>query len=119
MNKCLKLLFAWFFILGCIGTALAQSSTGSLSVTAMDEKQSVIPGANVTIRNVDTGFARNGTADNEGRVKFVNLPIGAYEVTVESAGFAKYVQTGITLTVNQDAVVEAMMKAGGVAEVVT
>jgi hypothetical protein len=40
-------------------------------------------------------------------------------VTVEASGFAKHVQTGITLDLNQNAVIDVAMKAGGVQEVVT
>jgi Carboxypeptidase regulatory-like domain/TonB-dependent Receptor Plug Domain len=119
MNKALKLLPILALILSSFGTILAQSSTGSISGTVSDEKQAVIPGANVTVRNTDTGFSRSAVADAEGRFKFVNVPIGAYELTIEATNFAKYVQTGITLVVNQDAVFEVALKAGGVAEVVT
>ncbi len=111
-------LFVLLLIFGVAG-AFAQSNTASLSGTVSDEKQSVIPNATVTVRNVNTGFSRNLQTDGEGRYKFVNLPVGAYEVTVEAANFSKYVQTGITLLLNQTAVVDPVMKAGNVQEVVT
>lgn len=98
---------------------IGQSTTASIAGTVADEKQSVIVSATVTARNVDTGFSRNVQTDGEGRYNFVNLPIGAYEVTVEAPNFAKYVQTGITLLVNQNAVIDVALKAGGVQEVVT
>ena len=34
------------------------------------------------------------------------MPVGNYELTVELAGFARYVRDGVTLAVNQVAVVE-------------
>src|SRR5258705_683112 len=46
------------------------------------------------------------------------VPVGDYEVTVESTGFAKYVQSGITLDLNQAATVDVTLKTGGVTEVV-
>lgn len=119
MNKSLKVLFMTLLTLSSFGLALAQSSTGSISGTVSDERQGVIQGASVTVKNVDTGFTRTSTVDSEGRYRFVNLPIGSYEVTVEAANFTKYVQTGITLLVNQDAVINTALKPGGVAEVVT
>jgi Carboxypeptidase regulatory-like domain/TonB-dependent Receptor Plug Domain len=120
MNKCFRLLFPLILLLGSFaGTINAQSSTGSLSGTVADEQQSVIPGANVSVRNTATGFARTSVSDADGRFKFINLPIGAYELKIEAPNFAKYVQTGITLDVNQDAVIGVTLKAGRVEEVVT
>lgn len=119
MNRSLKILFVSLLILSGFGLALAQSTTGSISVTVMDERQSVVPGASVTVKNVDTGFSRTAASGGDGRYKFVNLPIGSYEVTIEAANFAKYLQTGIKLEVNQDAVIETTLKAGRVEEVVT
>ncbi len=96
----------------------AQSVSGSISGTVADERGAVISGASVTARNVQTGFARTANADGEGRFKFANVPVGNYEITVEAANFAKLVQSGITLVLNQDAVVDLTLKPGSVSEVV-
>ena len=119
MNRSLRIWSISLILLGCFGLVYGQSSTASISGVVMDERQAVVQGATVTAKNVDTGFSRTATSDSEGRYRFVNVPTGAYEVTIESANFAKYVQTGIVLVVNQDAVIDATLKAGGVAEVVT
>jgi outer membrane receptor protein involved in Fe transport len=100
-------------------SVFAQTSTASISGVVVDEKESVIPNATVTVRNTETGFTRTIQTDGEGRYQFINLPTGAYEVTVEAASFSKYVQSGITLAVNQNGVVDVGLKAGGVQEVVT
>lgn len=120
MNKKFQLFgFLVLMILGSVGLILAQSTTASISGAIQDEKQSVIPGATVTILNVDTGLSRTAVTDGEGRFRIVNLPVGSYQVTIEAANFAKFVQTGIVLVVNQNAVVEATLKAGDVQETVT
>lgn len=118
-KKCKFWLLVVTLLLCSVGDALAQSATGSISGTVSDEKESVIPNATVTIRNVETGFTRTSQTDSEGRYRVVNLPAGLYEVTVESAGFSKHVQTGITLAINQPAVVNVALKAGNVQETVT
>ena len=97
----------------------AAQTTGSISGAVEDEKAAAIPHATVTARSVETNTSRTAQTDNEGRYRFENLPVGAYEVTVEAPGFAKYVQTGITLAVGQPAIVDVAMRAGGVQEVVT
>lgn len=96
-----------------------QSSSGSISGTISDEASAVVAGASVTIRNLSTGFTRSTTTGQDGRFQFVNVPLGDYEFTVEAANFAKFVQTGIQLVVNQNAQVNATLKAGDVREVVT
>jgi Carboxypeptidase regulatory-like domain/TonB dependent receptor/TonB-dependent Receptor Plug Domain len=106
-------------VLACFGTLFAQSSTGSISGTVFDEREAVIPGATVTIRNTATGFSRSATTNSDGRYRFENVPTGAFEVTIEAQNFSKYVQTGITLDAGQDAVVDTVLKAGNVQEVVT
>ena len=116
MSKSLRVLFISLLILSSFGLAEAQTSTGSMSGVVTDERQAVVPGATVTVRNVDNGFSRTATTDSEGRYRLVNLPPGAYEVSIEAANFAKYVQTGITLLTNQDAVIDGSLKAGRVEE---
>jgi len=97
---------------------VAAQTTGTISGSVTDEKQAVIPGGTVTARNTETNLLRKIQTDSEGRYRFENLPVGPYEVTVESSGFAKHVQTGITLLLNQAAVIDVQLKPGGLQEVV-
>ncbi|MFN6963796.1 MAG: carboxypeptidase regulatory-like domain-containing protein [Pyrinomonadaceae bacterium] len=117
--KAFKLIGTLVLISIIAAVASAQTSTASISGTVYDEQQSVVPGATVTVRNTDTGFSRTTVTGGEGRFLFTNLPIGQYEVTVEAANFAKLVRSGVLLVANQDAVVDAALKAGGVTEIVT
>ena len=93
-------------------------TTGTISGTVTDEKGAVIPNATVTAKNLERNIARTLQTTSEGTYRFENLPVGPYEVSIEATGFAKYVQSGITLILNQNAVVDVSMKAGGVQEVV-
>ena len=93
--------------------------TGTISGSVIDEKQSLVANATVTARNTQTNTSRSAQTDDDGRYRFENLPIGPYEVTVERSGFSKHVQSGITLLLNQAAVVDITLKPGGIQEVVT
>jgi carboxypeptidase family protein len=98
--------------------ALGQT-TGNIYGTITDEKGAVIANATVIARNLERNISRTLQTSSEGTYRFENLPVGPYEVSVEATGFAKYVQAGITLILNQNAVVDVSMKPGGVQEVVT
>ncbi|MGB8507537.1 MAG: carboxypeptidase regulatory-like domain-containing protein [Pyrinomonadaceae bacterium] len=110
---------ALFALVLCASLTVAAQTTGSVSGQVNDEKGASIPNANVTVRNVQTNDARTAQTDSEGRYRVVNLPVGSYEVSVEASGFSKYVQTGITLALNQPAVVDVALKAGRIEEIVT
>jgi Carboxypeptidase regulatory-like domain len=116
-SKSFLLLITLMFSLSVVLSA--QSITANISGQVLDEQQKAIPNAVVKARNVATNTTRSLTSDGEGRYRFPNLPTGTYEVTVEANGFAKLVRTGITLQVNQDAVIDATMKVSTVTEVVT
>jgi hypothetical protein len=113
-----SLVFALGFALALAASAAGQATTGSIRGQVRDQQGAVIPGATVTIRNVDTNFERTATTNDDGQFLLTNLPIGNYELTVELAGFTKYVRSGLTLAVNQDAVVDVSMQAGGVTEAI-
>ncbi len=108
---------ALFFSLAVISHG--QTSTGSISGVVSDQNQAVVAGATITIRNTLTGFTRSATSNTDGRYSFSDLPNGSYEVTVEANSFAKYVQTGIQLLANQNAIVSPNLTPGGVDEIVT
>ena len=81
-------------------TVLAQT-TGSISGQVKDEKGAVLPNATVTLRNVATNLSRTAQTDDEGRYRFSNMEVGQYELTVESTGFAKLIQSGVRLLLNK------------------
>ena len=102
----------------CVCYPILAQTSGTISGEVRDEKQAVIPGATVTVRQISTNESRTTETNADGRYHFASLTVGAYELTVESAGFAKYLQSGITLALNQSAIVDVTMKPGGVQEVV-
>ncbi|HWS55003.1 MAG TPA: carboxypeptidase regulatory-like domain-containing protein, partial [Pyrinomonadaceae bacterium] len=119
MSRALRLMPALLALLLCLVATAAAQTTGTVSGTVEDEKEAAIPNATVTVRNVETNTSRAIQTDDEGRYRVPNLPVGPYEVTVEASNFAKHVQTGITLQLNQDAVVDVTLRPAGVTEVVT
>ena len=106
-------------LLFALAPAASAQTTGTILGTVQDEKGGSIAGATATARNVETNLTRTAQTDSDGRYRFTGMPVGGYEITVEAASFAKYVQTGVQLLLNQDAVVDVTMKPAGVEAVVT
>jgi len=106
-------------VLASTPALLAQSTTGSIQGVVTDEQKALIPGANVSVRHLETNATRTTNSDEGGRFRVLNLPVGTYEVTVDQPGFTKYVRSGIILALNQNAVVEATLKVAGITEAVT
>ncbi|MFL6231113.1 MAG: carboxypeptidase regulatory-like domain-containing protein [Pyrinomonadaceae bacterium] len=119
MFRTLKLMLALTALVVVASVCASAQTTGSISGAVQDEKQSAIPGAAVTARNTQTGAVRTTQTDDDGRYRLTNMPVGNYEVIIEAPNFAKHVQSGIQLLLNQDAVVDVAMKVAGVQEVVT
>ncbi len=99
--------------------AQAQSNAADLQGYVRDPQGAVVAGATVTARNKATGLSREGTTNEEGLYKIVNLPPGEYEVTVAAKNFARATAPNVVLTVGQRADLDIPLQAGGVSESVT
>jgi hypothetical protein len=77
--------------------ALPQGFFASLSGTVVDNSSAVIPGAEVTLRNSNSGTTRTLQTNADGYFSFTEVPAGTYEVTAYIKGFNKYLGTGIIL----------------------
>lgn len=107
-------------VLLSVSGAWAQGgATAQMSGTVKDQGGGVLPGADVTVTQVDTGLKRNVVTDAEGFFAFPSLPVGPYRLDVMLQGFRSYVQTGIVLQVNDSPVIPVSMTLGEVAETIT
>jgi hypothetical protein len=97
----------------------AQFITASLEGTLTDATGAVVPNAKVAVRNVDTNFEQATTTGDAGVYIFPSLPVGRYALRVEKAGFAIYMQSGITLTVSQAATQNVGLNVAGTTTEVT
>ena len=105
--------------LACPRDGFAQITSATLSGDVKDETGSVVPGAAIEAKNLDTSLIRATVTDGNGRFTLPGLPPGPYEVHASLAGFAKVVQGGITLAVGQEAGLTLVLKVGGTSDVVT
>src|SRR5579864_8736896 len=104
-------LFLVLMVLSVI-PVFAQLPTGTILGTVKDSSGAVVPGAMVTAKNLDTGASRTVNTESDGSYRISALPVGNYEVDFEHAGFSTESHTGLTLTVDQNAVVNVTLKVG-------
>jgi outer membrane receptor protein involved in Fe transport len=107
---------AMAILCGTHAVATAQGTTGSIAGFVTDESKGGVPGATVTVKDMDTGQARVLTTDEHGRYRADALVPGKYAVTVELSGFRTAQYQDVALSVGQAAVLNVQMQIGGVTE---
>ena len=98
--------------------ALGQSFTATVVGTVKDPSGSSVPHASVTITDTERGTSHTTVADEGGRFTVPALQPGQYVLTVEAAGFKKFSSSRFTLTVQQQATVDARLDVGELSETV-
>ena len=93
----------------------AQETRGNINGTVQDAS-GVIPGATVTITNVDTGQTQTLVTNGSGYFEAPLLQAGPYRVTVDMAGFKGLTQSGITLSVGQSLTLKLTLEVGAISE---
>jgi hypothetical protein len=77
------------------------AGTGTISGTVTDLSGAIVPSANVTVTNTETGATRTLTTNASGEFTSTFLQPGHYEVVVGAQGFAKVNRQNLILTVGQ------------------
>jgi Carboxypeptidase regulatory-like domain/TonB dependent receptor len=85
--------------LSAICMAQSQATTGQIVGTVKNPNGEVIPGATVTVTNMETGQSQTLTTNDEGGFRAVSLQPGNYTVDVTAQGFGKSTQTGYKVEV--------------------
>src|SRR5215468_1785707 len=96
--------------------AMAQG-TADIVGRVTDSSGAVLPGVMVTAENVATNVGRTTITSETGDYTFNLLPVGAYTVKIELAGFRTYT-TRITLATGDRARVDAQMQVGEVSQAI-
>ncbi len=94
----------------------AQTFRGTILGTVTDSSGAAVTGANVTVKNLDTGLVRTVTTSADGTYSAPELPIGNYRVTVEISGFKTGVVTGIVVEVSSERRADVTLQPGEVAQ---
>jgi hypothetical protein len=123
MNRFSRSLSAWVCLLAALvvlncPSIHAQTFRGTILGSVSDSSGGAVPGATVTIKNLDTGLTRTVVTSDDGSYAAPELPIGNYSVSVEKAGFKTGVVTGIRVEVSTDRRADIVLQPGQLAQTV-
>src|ERR1700756_225960 len=85
--------------------AHAVDVTARIKGTVTDPSGAVVPKAQITVTNVETGVVSTTISNDSGDYLFAALPIGTYKINVNATGFKQFTSTGIVLNIDQEYVV--------------
>ena len=103
-------------LLVACAAASAQTHTVTVRGLVRDRSQAVIERAVVALTNVDQGRNWRTLTGAGGEYVIVQVPPGAYGLTVEAPGFKKYERRGLVLEVAQTADIDVTLELGEVSE---
>jgi hypothetical protein len=96
----------------------AQFETAEVLGTVRDSSGALVPGASVTLINVDTGIQSATITDEVGNYDFFSVKVGRYSISVEAGGFSKASVSDISANVNARQRVDVTLQVGQVSETV-
>lgn len=114
--RSIRLLLALCLVGVWFPSASAQSFTATLRGTVRDQSGAVIPGATITVRNVNKGWVRTTVTNESGDYVITQLPADSYSVTAQATGFKTEVREGIVLQVGQEARLDFTLAVGELEE---
>ncbi|HEY6330780.1 MAG TPA: TonB-dependent receptor [Blastocatellia bacterium] len=121
LRRCLPFLLIGGMI--AAGLALPPSvhgqTTGTIYGTVLDQNGAGIPGATVTVTNIEKNITRKSTTESDGSYNFSLLPVGTYSVSVQAGGFKPYKQEGLELVVQANLRSDIKLEVGTVSEQVS
>lgn len=96
-------------LLAGAGFTEAQTVQGVVTGTIFDATGAVLPGADVTLTNVDTTISQNVKSGTDGGYRFSLVPPGMYKLDVKASGFTEKQITNIRVDPSQTVPVNATL----------
>ena len=97
----------------------ATQSATSLQGTVTDPSGAGVGGAQVTVRNEETGVSQSTTTDSSGHYSFFGIPSGNSALFINARGFQQQTMSNIYLGSNRLNEIHATLRVGSASETVT
>jgi len=113
MHRLASGIVLFLVLLGFTPFLSAQTITSSVNGTVTDPNGAVVPGATITLTNVETNVATTTQTNSAGVYNVRFLQVGRYTLAVEASGFARQVSKPFTLEAGQDAKLDSQLSVQG------
>ncbi len=114
-----RMMLGLALVLSLTPFASAQQTLGGITGVITDAQGGILSGATVLATGDQTGLKRTQLSGDDGYYSFVNLPIGAYTLTVTHDGFQTEVFPAITVQADRTATLNATLTLGAASTSVT
>ena len=96
----------------------AYGQGGSITGTIKDPSGAAVVNVSIDAKNIETGAVFHVGASNTGNY-VIPVPAGNYELSVEAAGFKKYVRSNTLVQTASDTRIDVALSVGAVTETIT
>ena len=96
-----------------------QADTAIVVGVVLDATKASIPGATVVLTHLTTNLSTTVVTNERGQYRTPPVRIGAYDVSVELAGFKRFSQPGVVLNIGDVRNLDVVLEVGDLAESVT
>ena len=115
--------FRWLAVLVTVvlwtsltGVSTAQSTnSGDISGVVTDNTGAAVPGATVTVQNIDTGVSKSFVTNDAGVYDTGSIVAGNYKITFSRQGFSTFVRSSVTIIVGPTNI-PAQLSVGSVSQ---
>jgi hypothetical protein len=114
-----RLIALLVFLFAGVSLVSSQQITGTLSGTVNDSQGALVTTATVKATNTSTGYSRSAPVSSDGTYLIQYLPVGSYTVQVDAAGFKRFVQQNVVISLDQTQSLPVTLQVGAQSETVT
>ncbi|MGC2328283.1 MAG: carboxypeptidase-like regulatory domain-containing protein, partial [Candidatus Sulfotelmatobacter sp.] len=105
-------------ILTTVFLSAQSGSQGTITITVMDQTGAVVPGAELSLKDLSTNEVRKAATLSSGAYSFVGLNIGTYKLSASRTGYASVVYDSVSVHAGLVTDIKVTMKVGAVSETV-
>ena len=84
--------YIWIALMAALPAFSQSIASGTVSGAISDQSGAVLAGAEVELRNPNTGYDQSAKTDNSGAFRFNNVPFNTYHLTAKAQGFSPVTQ---------------------------